>query len=336
MRSRNIFKTIDTHTFGEPTRIIDGGLLPLKGKTMNEKRNYFAAHYDYIRTALIQEPRGHRDMFGALLTQPTDPVADFGVIFMDNTNYLSMCGHAIIGVSTAIVETGLVDVVKPRTKIVLETPAGLVESYVNFNKDGTISSVTFKNVPGFLHYKDVEVYVPGVGRIKVDIAFGGNYLAFIPAKILGIKVDIRDSKKFKFFGALINQAINKTISICHPTKDFINKLDVVTFYSDPTLPEANFKIVNIYSDAQADRSPGGTGTTAWVARLFGRGDLPLGEEIVIEGFVGGTFKGKAIEEVKIGNLDGVIVEVTGNAYLIGLQNIIIDTDDPFKHGFIID
>lgn len=153
---------------------------------------------------------------------------------------------------------------------------------------------------------------------------------------MGIKVDIRNSKELKNFGTLIKQAINNQMSVCHPTKDFINKLEIVTFYSEPTLPEANYKNVHIFSDAQADRSPGGTGTTAWVSRLVGRGELALGEEFVIEGFVGGTFKGKAIEKVKVGDLDGVIVEVTGSAHIMGFQQIIIDPKDPLKHGFIID
>lgn len=336
MKTSKIFKTIETHTFGEPTRVIDGGLLPLKGNTMNEKRNYLAANYDYVRKSLIQEPRGHRDMFGALLTQPTTPEADFGVIFMDNTNYLNMCGHATIGVSTAIVETGLVDVVKPVTKIVLESPAGLVESYVSVNEDGSVKSVTFKNVPGFLHYKEEEIEIPDIGLIKVDIAFGGNYFAFVPSSVLGVPVSIEHSKKFKYFGTLIKDEINKKLKVCHPTKGFINKLEIVTFYSDGTIPGANYKNVHIFSDAQADRSPGGTGTTAWASRLVGRGELKIGEEFVIEGFVGGTFIGKAIEKIKVGSIDGVYTEVTGSAHIMGLQHIIIDPDDPFKYGFIID
>lgn len=336
MYQGKVFQTIETHTFGQPTRVIDGGLLPLPGQTMAEKRDFLAAHYDYIRTALIQEPRGHRDMFGALLTQPANPDADYGVIFMDNSNYLNMCGHAVIGVATALITCGWVEAVHPRTKIVLDTPAGLIESYVNIEKGGSVSSVTFKNVPGFLHYRDVEIEAPGVGKLCVDIAFGGNYLAFVPAKVLGFPVNIHDSRKFKFFGKLIKDAINQQLTIRHPNKEFIHQVDIVSFYSDATVAGAAFKIVNIYSESQADRSPGGTGTTAWVARLFGRGELQLNEEIFIEGFVGGTFGGKAVEEVKIGEVDGVVVEVTGKAYLMGKQDIILSPDDPFCHGFIIE
>lgn len=336
MQSFKILKTIETHTFGEPTRIIDGGLLPLKGNTVREKRDYMRKHFDYIRTALIQEPRGHRDMFGALLTQPTEENADFGVIFMDNTNYLNMCGHATIGVSTAIVETGLVEPVIPETVLRLETPAGLVESHVHLDANGSVKSVSFRNVPGFLHYRDLEIHVPELGDVKVDIAFGGNYFAYLPSSVLGIPVDIKHSKKLKHFGALVKEAVNKKVKIIHPTKSYIDKLDIVTFYSEPTLPGATLKNVHIFSDAQADRSPGGTGTTAWLARLVGKGELALHQELVIEGFVGGTFCGKAIEKVKVGELDGYMTEVTGSAHICGYQQVIIDPDDPFKYGFIID
>lgn len=336
MQTCKILKTIETHTFGEPTRIIDGGLLPLKGSTMAEKRDYMRENFDYIRTALIQEPRGHRDMFGALLTQPTLPEADFGVIFMDNTNYLNMCGHATIGVSTAIVETGLVNVVVPETLVKLETPAGLVEAHVHVDASGSVESVSFLNVPGFLHYRDLEIVVPELGTVKVDIAFGGNYFAYLPSEALGIPVDIRYSRKLKHFGALIKEAVNRKVKVVHPEKPFIDKLDIVTFYSEPTIPGATLKNVHIFSDAQADRSPGGTGTTAWLARKVGRGELALNEDLIIEGFVGGTFRGRALKNVKVGDLDGVLTEVTGSAHICGYQQIIIDPDDPFKYGFIID
>ena len=337
MQTCKILRTIETHTFGEPTRIINGGLLPLKGNTMYEKRDYMREHFDYIRTALIQEPRGHRDMFGALLTQPTMPEADFGVIYMDNTNYLNMCGHATIGVSTAIVETGIVEAVYPETVLKLETPAGLVESHVHVAPNGSVESVSFRNVPGFLHYKDLDITVPELGDIKVDIAFGGNYFAYVESSLLGIPVlDIKYSKKLKYYGALIKEAVNKRIKVVHPEKPYIDKLDIVTIYSPPTLPGATLKNVHIFSDAQIDRSPGGTGTTAWLAKKVGKGEMSIGDSIVIEGFVGGTFTGVPLAEVKVGEFDGVLTEVTGSAHICGYQQIVIDPDDPFKYGFIID
>lgn len=327
-------QTIETHTFGEPTRIINGGLLKLKGNTVAEQRDYMKEHFDWLRTSIIQEPRGHRDMFGAVLLPPNSEDIDFGVIYMDNTNYLNMCGHATIGVSTAIVEMGLVEVTEPVTKLVLETPAGLVYPRVK-TENSRVVSVTFENVPGFLEHQDVEIEVEGIGKITTDISFGGNYFAWVDADKIGEKIHRSNGARLKELAAQIKEKVNEKVKVQHPTKPYINKIDIVTFYSKPTISEATYKNVHIFSDRQADRSPGGTGTTAMVSRMVGRGDIALNEEIVCEGFVGGTFIGKAIEEVKLGSMDAYRTEVTGSAFISGFQNILIDPNDPFKDGFIV-
>ena len=332
---RNI-NTIETHTFGQPTRVIDGGLFPLKGNTMKEKRDYLAANFDYIRTALMQEPRGHRDMFGAFITTPTLPGADAGVIFMDNSSYLNMCGHGVIGVVTALFSSGWIQARAPQTELVLETPAGLIHTKASIDKDGSVRNVSFFNVPGFLHHRDVPVEVPGLGQVLVDIAYAGNYLAFVPAKLLGLRVEAKHSRRFKFFGKMIKDAINQQIEVIHPEKNFIKGVDIVSFYSEATIPGAAFKIVNIYSEAQVDRSPGATGTTAWVARLYDLGELAMNEEIVIEGFIGGLFSGRAVKEVMVSDYRGVVVEVSGRAYLTGVQSIILNEGDLFGHGFVLE
>lgn len=330
-----MIQTIETHTFGEPTRIINGGLLKLKGDTVAQQRDYMAKHYEWLRNSLIQEPRGHRDMFGAVLLPPTRDGIDFGVIFMDNTSFLNMCGHATIGVSTAIVEMGLVEVTEPETKLVLETPAGIVYPKVRI-ENNRVKSVAFKNVPAFLEKRDVEIEVEGIGKIMVDISFGGNYFAWVDVEQLGEEIHVSNATRLKELGHLIKKHVNEQIKVQHPTKPYINTIDIVTFYGKPTIPEATYKNVHIFSDRQADRSPGGTGTTAMVARMIGRNELNLGEEIVCEGFVGGKFIGKAVERVKLGDVDAVIAEITGSAFITGFQNILIDPEDPFKYGFIVD
>lgn len=330
-----MIQTIETHTFGEPTRIINGGLLKLKGETVAEQRDYMAEHYDWLRRSLIQEPRGHRDMFGAVLLPPTRDGVDFGVIFMDNTNFLNMCGHATIGVSTAIVEMGMVEVTEPETKLVLETPAGLVYPTVKI-ENNRVTSVTFENVPAFLEQRDVIIEVDGIGEITTDISFGGNYFAWVNIEQIGEEIHVSNGTKLKEMGKLIKEKVNEKISVQHPTNSYINTIDIVTFYGKPTIPEATYKNVHIFSDRQADRSPGGTGTTAMVARMVGRDELKIGEEVVCEGFVGGTFTGKATKRVKLGDVDAVVTEVTGTAFVTGFQNILVDPYDPFKHGFIVD
>lgn len=335
MKFSKMIQTIETHTFGEPTRIINGGLLKLKGNTVAEQRDYMAEHYDWLRRALIQEPRGHRDMFGAVLLPPTKESIDFGVIFMDNTNFLNMCGHATIGVSTAIVEMGMVEATGSETQLVLETPAGLVYPKVKM-ENGRVVSVSFKNVPAFLEQRDVEIEVDEIGKVVVDISFGGNYFAWVDIEQLGEEIHVSNGTRLKHLGKVIKKAVNEQIKVQHPTKPYINTVDIVTFYGKPTIAGATYKNVHIFSDRQADRSPGGTGTTGMVARMIGRNELDFGQEIVCEGFVGGTFTGKGVEQVKLGDVDAVITEITGSAFINGFQNILIDPEDPFKHGFIVD
>ncbi|WP_462420602.1 proline racemase family protein [Salinicoccus sp. Marseille-QA3877] len=326
---------IDTHTFGEPTRIVNGGLFKVEGKTVAEQRDYIAENYDWLRGALIQEPRGHRDMFGAILLPPLSDDVDFGVVFMDNGNFLNMCGHATIGISMAIVETGMVEADGPEVKLVLETPAGKVYPTVKMTA-GKVDSVTFQNVPAYLEARDFKVTIPDYGEINTDISFGGNYFAWVDADKIGLKIDKMNTKEIKRVAALIKKEVNENYKVQHPTNDYINYIDIVTFFSKPTLEEADYKNVHIFSDNQADRSPGGTGTTAMVARMVGRDELKLNEGIVCEGFVGGTFKGVATEEVKLGDKNGVITEITGKAFISAISNIFIDPDDPFKYGFIVE
>lgn len=328
-------QTIETHTFGEPTRIINGGLLKLKGETVAEQRDYMAKHFEWLRNTLIREPRGHRDMFGAVLLASNKPDVDFGVIYMDNNNFLNMCGHATIGVSTAIVEMGLVEVTEPYTDLVLETPAGLVYPSV-YIKNNRVESVCFKNVPAFLEKRDLVVQAGELGNITVDISFGGNYFAWVDIKQLGEKIEPSNSTKLKQLASIIKKHVNEQYKVQHPTKPYIDYIDIVTFYGPPTIPNATYKNVHIFSDSQADRSPGGTGTTAMVAKMVGRNELEIGEEIVCEGFVGGTFTGKAIERIKHGDVDAIIAEITGSAFITGFQTILVDPNDPFQNGFIVD
>ncbi|WP_221568373.1 proline racemase family protein [Alkalihalobacillus sp. TS-13] len=335
MNFTNVFQTIETHTFGEPTRIINGGLLKLKGKTVAEQRDYMAEHYVWLRNALIQEPRGHRDMFGAVLLPPTSDDIDFGVIYMDNSNFLNMCGHATIGVATAIVEMGLVEVNGPEVELVLETPAGLVYPRVKI-ENGRVESVSFKNVPGFLEQRDVPIDAGELGTVTVDISYGGNYFAWVDVDQVGEVIHVSNGSQLKKFAKIIKDHVNSQVKVQHPTKPYINKVDIVTFYGKPTIPDADYKNVHVFSDRQADRSPGGTGTTAMVARMVGRDEMKIGEQVVCEGFVGGKFIGKALKHVKVGDQDAVITEITGSAFITGFQNILIDPNDPFKHGFMVD
>src|SRR5699024_7566102 len=233
------------------------------------------------------------------------------------------------------VQTCALPISEPVTNLVLETPAGKVYPKVLVEND-KVQSVTFENVPAFLEKQDFKVTIPDYGEINTDISFGGNYFAWVDADKIGLKIDEMNTKEIKRVAALVKEEVNKNYQVKHPLNPFIDYIDIVTFFSKPTLKDATYKNVHVFSDNQADRSPGGTGTTAMVARMIGRGELDLNEEIICEGFVGGTFRGVGTKRVELGDKEGIITEITGKAFISGFQNIFIDPDDPFKYGFIVE
>jgi len=273
-------------------------------------------------------------MFGCILTPPTMPEADAGVIFMDNYACLNMCGHATIGVGTALVETGMVEVKEPVTRLVLDSPAGLVEVFVHV-EGGRAHSVRFRNVPAFVEHLDGQVHVEGVGEVSVDVAFGGNYFAFASADALGVSIDPLKCGLLKDLGMRIKAAVNSQLVVKHPTKDYIKTVDIVTLYGQPTKTGARYKNVHIFSEAQADRSPGGTGTTAMAARLLERNEIAVGEEFVAEGLVGGLFRGKVLGRRDLGGRKAVDVEVSGSAWVTGMESVLVNREDALGAGFIV-
>jgi len=334
MRFNRYFSCIDTHTGGEPTRTIIGGLPRIPGDTIVDKMTHLKENMDWIRTALMYEPRGHSVMSGVVLTEPIHPEADFGVIFIETGGYLPMCGHDTIGVSTALVETGMVPVEEPVTQIVLETPAGLTRVRVEV-MNGAAKSVTFRNVPSFVFADDVEIDVPEMGKIKMDVAYGGNVYAILAADAIGTEICPENANKFIEKGRIIRDAVNAQIKIAHPEKPFINECTHVEFFGEPSLPEAHVKNTVLFGDVGIDRSPCGTGTSAKVACLYAKGKLSLHEEFIHESITGSIFKARAVEETRVGKYRAVIPEVTGSAHIMGLNQIFIDPDDPLKHGFLL-
>ena len=246
------FKAIDTHTVGEFTRIILSGFPPLKGDTMIERKNYLAKHYDKYRTALMFEPRGHHDMFGALLTNPIHPEADFGVIFMDTGEYLNMCGHGTIGSVTALIETGLVEAKEPYTEVVLDAPAGLIRTKAEV-KNGKVLNVTLTNVPAFLYKENLTTVIDGK-KIKYDISFGGSFFALVDLSQIGKTVTPENIQELTRFGMQLVKQVNEEVKIKHPTLD-ITSVDLAELYCSTTTPGCTMKNVVIFGDHMADRSP---------------------------------------------------------------------------------
>lgn len=325
---------IDTHTMGEPTRIIVGGLPVIPGDSMPEKKKYLEENLDHIRTMVMHEPRGHKDMFGAIITQPTLPEADIGVIFMDGGGYLNMCCHGSIGVSTMLVETGMVKMKEPVTDIVLEAPAGLIKAKVSV-KNGKVNGVTITNVPSFLLIEDVEIEVPSLGKIKLDISYGGSFFALVNANQLGMNVDLKNINELVEVGLAIRDIVNSEIKVSHPEKPHINSVDLVEIYDLPTTNGADLKNVVVFGMGQFDRSPCGTGTSAKLATLYAKGKIGLNEPFVYESITGTTFTGNVISETNIENYKGVIPEISGRAFITGFSQLVIDPYDPFKYGFTL-
>jgi proline racemase/trans-L-3-hydroxyproline dehydratase len=319
---------------GEPTRIVLGGLGRIQGKTMMEKRRFVTDNLDHLRTALMHEPRGHRDMFGAMIVDPTDPAADLGIIFMDGSGYISMCGHGVIGAVTVVLEMGMIDAVEPFTKVTLDTPAGLVHATAAVDNH-TIKSVTFQNVPSFLYREGFPFELPDGGSISLDIAFGGNFFALVSASDVGFEIVPENAPKFVDLGINILQSLKGVIEVSHPTNEYIKSVDLVEFCGPPHADGADAKNIVVFGQGQIDRSPCGTGTCAKMAALFAKGELGLGQEFVHESIIGTTFVGKLVREEMLGERAAVIPEITGQAFITGIQQFVLDPDDPLQYGFLV-
>lgn len=328
-------QAVDSHTMGEPTRVVTGGIPHIPGKTMPEKKQYLTDNLDYIRTAIMLEPRGHTDMFGSIITAPTMEEADFGIIFMDGGGYLNMCGHGSIGAATVAVETGMVPMVEPVTHVNMEAPAGLIKAEVKV-ANNKVQEVSIVNVPAFLYKKGVTINVPSLNKdITFDISFGGSFFAIVPASEIGIDVHVKNIDVLKRVALEIRDIVNRDVTIEHPTLKHIKTVDLVEIYDKPSHSEADYKNVVIFGNGQVDRSPCGTGTSAKMATLHAKGELKVGEDFVYESIIGTLFKGKVLSETSVGEYTAVVPQITGSAYITGFNHFVIDEDDPVKYGFTV-
>lgn len=332
MKSAKLITAIDAHAEGNPERVVTGGIPFIPGKTMLEKSKYVRDHLDYLRTLLVHEPRGHSNMYAALLVPPCDDRADIGVIYLEPGGYVTMCGHGTIAICTVLVETGGFQISDQETEIVLDTPAGLVRAKVDM-EDGKAIAVTIQNVPSFLYMKDVFVEVPEIGKVKIDIAYGGNFYAILQAESIGLDIRPEQARKLIAAGSRIWQAVNEGFEIHHPEQPEIDCINYVEFSAPPTNPEANMKNAVVVPPGGMDRSPCGTGTSAKMASLHARGKLGLGEAFVHESIIGSLFYAKLIEETKVGDYDAVIPVIRGSAHITGISQFMVDPDDPFPVGF---
>ena len=339
MKFSRMLTAVDSHTAGEAARIIIGGVLKFPGKTMAEKKEYLETYADDLRKAIMHEPRGHQDMFGAFLCEPVHPEADYGIIFMDTGGYLNMCGHNTIAAMTAAVECGWIDVPKGARdiQVVQDAPAGLVHVTVHMLNEYEVESVSFENVPAFLYKENVAVYVPELQKtIHCDISFGGSFFAIFPAAEVGIDINPIDGPKISKIGMEVLHAVNAQVQVQHPTLPYIKSVDLVEMYGPAKSPDATYQNVVVFGEGSIDRSPCGTGTSAKVATLYAKGELAVGEHIIYESISGTKFKGEVARTVDMpSGYKAIIPRITGSASITGFNTFLVDPHDPLKDGFLL-
>ncbi len=325
------FFCIDAHTCGNPVRVVAGGGPVLYGATMSERRQHFLAEYDWIRTGLMFEPRGHDMMSGSIVYAPINPENDAALLFIETSGCLPMCGHGTIGTVTVLIERGLVT---PKTpgQLRLEVPAGLVEAHYR-QINGRVEAVRLVNVASFLHSPGLTVECPGLGPLTVDVAYGGNFYAIVEPQ-----ENFRDMADFTAadlvrLSPLLRQRLNEQYTFVHPQNPTIRGLSHILWTGQPRDKAAHARNAVFYGDKAIDRSPCGTGTSARMAQWAAQGRLQVGDEFVHESIIGSLFKGRVEQKTSLGDKEAIIPSIEGWAKITGFNTIFIDDDDPYAHGF---
>ena len=330
---RHDFSCIDGHTAGNPVRLVIGGAPFLEGGSMSERRQDFMARYDWIRTGLMFEPRGHDMMSGGFLYPPTRAEADVGILFMETSGVLPMCGHGTIGMVTFGLEHGLI---RPRTpgRFVAEVPAGLIE--LEYEQEGDrVRWVRIRNVPSYLAERDVEVEVPGFGPLKIDISYGGNFYAIVEPQGPYAGLDAMGASEIVRVSRQLREILRKQIEPVHPVDPTIRGVSHVLWADAPKGEGADGRNAVFYGERAIDRSPCGTGTSARMAQLHAKGRLKAGDAFMHESIIGSLFKGRVEREVEVAGRQAIIPSIGGWARMTGLNTIFIDDRDPFAHGFVV-
>jgi len=326
--------TIDSHTAGEPTRLIVGGIPPIPGKTMQAKLDYFRANLDSIRLLLTSEPRGHRDMLAAAVTEPTTEGADFGLIYMDARRYPFLCGHATIGAVTTLIEAGALSATGAEAVVTVDTPSGPMRTRAQIKAD-KVDSVAIQMVPSFVYGADQTLRVPGIGTIVVDTVCVGGFFVMVSADQIGIELTLANAKQLVQLGMAIIDNANDQLQVRHPMRPEVTTIDVVEFYDPSGHAQKSGKNIVVYGEAHMDRSPCGTGTAAKMTLLHHRKQLAVGQSFINANPLGPTFEGRIAFKTKVGELPAIVGEVCGSAHITGIHEFVLDPDDPFPQGFLV-
>ncbi|MFA8299859.1 MAG: proline racemase family protein [Hyphomicrobiales bacterium] len=326
-------KTIDLHTGGEPLRVIVNGLPQLKGNNILEFRRYFKENLDYIRTGLMFEPRGHADMYGAIITRPVSKNADFGTFFLHNEGYSTMCGHAIIALTKLVLDTGMIYKEEKHPELIIDAPPGLIKAKA-YRENELVTSVSFQNVPSFVLSMNNEIEIPSLGKIKYDIAYGGAFYAFVDADQYNIALNPGNYNQLIQLGKAIKHAVMNRDTITHPFKQDLSFLYGTIFTGKAENPKHHSRNVCVFAEGEVDRSPTGSGVSARAALHYAKGDIDINQTITIESILNTLMTVKVIDTTTYGQHDSVIPEVSGTASITGQHQFYFDPSDPLKKGFI--
>ena len=325
--------TIDSHTQGELTRLLISSMGSLPGSTMKDKRDYFESHYDHVRMLLTREPRGHREIVVAVVTEPVSPEGHFGLFYMDARRYPHLCGHATIGAVVSLIEAGALDTGDNESIITVDTPSGPLDAHTRI-RDGRVESVAIEMVPSFVFDTECELEVTGLGSISVDLVCVGGYFAMVSARSIGIDLVPDNSSRLILLGMEVIEAANRAFNVYHPERPEVNTVDATEFYDEDPKTGTGISVV-IYGESHMDRSPCGTGTTAKMTLLHSQGKLDSGQVYKNAGPLGTVFEGRIVKTMSIGKFNGIVGQVRGNAQITGYHQFIVDDDDPFQKGFLI-
>ncbi len=323
---------IDSHTGGEPFRVLVGGGADIPGDTVLERRRFAMQNLDHVRRALTWEPRGHADMYGGWLGPPTQPGSDLSVLFLHNEGFSTMCGHGIIALSKVVLDTGMLPIVEPETELRIDTPAGLVVATSTI-ETGAVTRTRFENVASFAAALDQTVSVPGIGDVVYDLAFGGAFYAMVKAGTIGL--DLTDAAALIAAGRAIKAAITSTTAVVHPDHDDLGFLYGVIFTGPAEDPDNHSRNVCVFADGEVDRSPTGTGVSARLALMHARDELPLDAPVNVESIVGSVFTGKIVGLAEVGSHPAVIPQIEGTAHITGRAEMWLDPTDMLGRGFLV-
>src|SRR4051794_22642045 len=346
MRASRVIHAVDAHAAGEPGRVIVGGVLDVPGDTMYAKMVYLQTKADDLRLRMLREPRGYPAANCNLILPPTHPEADAGFVIMEQVEYPPMSGTNTICVVTVLIETGMVRVREPLTQLKLETPAGLIAVDAEV-RDGKVKKVTFRNVPAFATHLDAAVEVSGLGTVTVDVAYGGMFYVIADVEQFGVRLVPDEARELVRIGEMIKAAAREQLPVSHPENPEIRDITIAQLSGEPVQPSSSRRNTVIVSTGTLDwsrpgswtgaldRSPCGTGTCAKMAALHAKGKLPLGQDFVHEGILGTTFTGRLIEETQVGNYRAVVPTLSGQAWITGFAQYVVDPEDPFPNGFTV-